>query len=146
MQPEEESSAALPKLEWQPFEHYDNLMLVFRNEQGFQQARPRRSWALSIVRRFGLPQKVRMNVIGESRCHKQVSPVFLCQADSVTEPPETTATQFHGGMTQAVNGLGGPIFEERMPPDFRYNDLVGDEQVRAFEHHCKTPTCLRTQR
>jgi hypothetical protein len=37
-EPEEEPSAALPQMECQPFEHYDYLMLVFRNEQDFQQA------------------------------------------------------------------------------------------------------------
>jgi hypothetical protein len=35
---EPEPSAALAEMECQPFEHYDYLMLVFRNEQDFQQA------------------------------------------------------------------------------------------------------------
>ncbi len=30
--------AALPAMECQPFEHYDYLMLMFRNDQDFQQA------------------------------------------------------------------------------------------------------------
>jgi len=33
-----EPSAVLPQMECQPFEHYDYLMLLFRNEQDFQQA------------------------------------------------------------------------------------------------------------
>ncbi|MCK6470858.1 MAG: hypothetical protein L6R28_03850 [Planctomycetes bacterium] len=38
--PEEqaEPSAVLPQMECQPFEHYDYIMLLFRNEQDFQQA------------------------------------------------------------------------------------------------------------
>jgi hypothetical protein len=34
----EEPSAALPQMECQPFEHHDYIMLIFRNEQDFQQA------------------------------------------------------------------------------------------------------------
>jgi hypothetical protein len=37
-EPEEEPSAALPQMECQPFEHHDYVMLLFRNEQDFQQA------------------------------------------------------------------------------------------------------------
>jgi len=33
-----EPSAALPQMECQPFEHYDYIMLLFKNEQDFQQA------------------------------------------------------------------------------------------------------------
>ncbi len=33
-----EPSAALPQMEIQPFEHHDYLMLIFHNEQDFQQA------------------------------------------------------------------------------------------------------------
>jgi hypothetical protein len=36
--PADEPSAALPQMQCQPFEHYDYVMLVFRNEQDFQQA------------------------------------------------------------------------------------------------------------
>ena len=38
--PEEqlEPSAVLPQMECQPFEHYDYIMLLYRNEQDFQQA------------------------------------------------------------------------------------------------------------
>ncbi|MBE7465416.1 MAG: hypothetical protein HS116_18215 [Planctomycetes bacterium] len=35
---EPQASAVLPQMECQPFEHYDYLMLLFRNEQDFQQA------------------------------------------------------------------------------------------------------------
>lgn len=34
----EEPSAALPQMELQPVEHYDYIMLMFRNDQDFQQA------------------------------------------------------------------------------------------------------------
>ena len=37
-EPVEEPSAALPQMECQPFEHHDYIMLMFRNEQDFQQA------------------------------------------------------------------------------------------------------------
>jgi hypothetical protein len=36
--PEEEPSAVLPQMERQPFEHVDYIMLLFHNEQDFQQA------------------------------------------------------------------------------------------------------------
>jgi hypothetical protein len=39
----EKPSATLPKLECQPFGHHEDLMLVFRNEQDFQQACERMS-------------------------------------------------------------------------------------------------------
>ncbi|WP_428937788.1 hypothetical protein [Fontivita pretiosa] len=34
----DEPSAALPQMQCQPFEHHDYIMLIFRNEQDFQQA------------------------------------------------------------------------------------------------------------
>ncbi len=34
----EDPAAVLPQMECQPFEHYDYVMLLFRNEQDFQQA------------------------------------------------------------------------------------------------------------
>ncbi len=37
-EPTEEPSAVLPQMECQPFEHHDYIMLIFRNEQDFQQA------------------------------------------------------------------------------------------------------------
>lgn len=36
--PVEEPSAVLPQMECQPFEHHDYIMLLFHNEQDFQQA------------------------------------------------------------------------------------------------------------
>jgi hypothetical protein len=36
--PDDVPSAVLPEMECQPFEHYDYIMLVFKNEQDFQQA------------------------------------------------------------------------------------------------------------
>jgi hypothetical protein len=36
--PTQEPSAALPQMECQPFEHHDYIMLLFKNEQDFQQA------------------------------------------------------------------------------------------------------------
>nr|BDD44598.1 hypothetical protein 5 [Flavobacteriaceae bacterium] len=35
---DDEPSAVLPQMETQPFEHYDYVMLLFKNEQDFQQA------------------------------------------------------------------------------------------------------------
>jgi len=37
-EPAVEPSAALPQMECQPFEHYDYVLLFFKNEQDFQQA------------------------------------------------------------------------------------------------------------